>query len=174
MAAPTHRYIRLHSGLKFYPDKPTIKMINLEDIIWSLSHINRFLGHTDKPISVLRHVIHVHDIAPEECKKEALHHDNSESLIGDVVTNVKALLPTYKDMEIKVEKIIARKFNLIYPYPAAVKIADLTALADEMVQFTSRKDWMDLPFPPSGKKIELWTPEKTRKEFMKRHNALYT
>lgn len=172
MSALIHRYIRLRSGVKFYPDNPTIKMINLDDIVWSLSYLNRFLGHTERPISVLQHSCNVHDLAPDDCKAEALFHDGSESCVGDVVTCLKSSLPTYKDIEVKVEKLIARKFGLRYPWPAAVKQADTIALADEMVNLTKRDDWKDLPFPPSGMKIVPWSPAKARREFMKRYNAL--
>jgi hypothetical protein len=168
----THRYIRLHDGTKFYFRRPTIKMIRLDNIVWSLSHINRFLGHTNAPLSVAQHACHVHDLAPDDCKAEALHHDDVESLIGDVVTNLKAYLPTYRDVEVRLEKLVARRFGLRYPWPAAVKQADLTALADEMISLSSRNDWRDLPFPPSGIKIEPWSPERAREEFMKRHKAL--
>lgn len=167
-----HRYIRLHSGTKFYFRRPTIDMIRLDDTVWSLSYINRFLGHTDRPLSVAQHACHVHDLAPPECKKEALHHDDTESLIGDVVTNLKAFLPNYRDIETGLEKLVARKWGLVYPWPASVKQCDLIALADEMVSLTDRTDWRDLPFPPSGKVIKPWTPARARAEFMKRH-ALY-
>lgn len=168
----THRYIRLYDGTKFYFRRPTVKMIRLENIVWSLSHINRFLGHTNAPLSVAQHACHVHDLAPDDCKAEALHHDDTESLIGDVVTNLKAFLPAYRDVEMRLEKLVARRFKLRYPWPAAVKQADLVTLADEMVSLSNRSDWRDLPFPPSGKRIVVWTPEKAREEFMKRHNAL--
>lgn len=167
-----HKYIRLYTGTQFYFARPTINMIKLEDIVWGLSHMNRFAGHTDHPLSVAQHACHVHDLAPDDCKKEALHHDDSESILGDVTSGLKALLPEYRDMEVKVEKLVARKFGLRYPYPAAVKQADLIALADEMVSFTNRTDWKNLPFPPSGKKLVAWSPARARTEFMKRH-ALY-
>jgi hypothetical protein len=171
MSSP-HKYIRLKSGIKFYFLRPTINMINLEDIVWSLSHINRFLGHTDEPVSVLQHVCHVHDLAPDDCKAEALYHDSAEALLGDVVSKLKTLLPEYRDLEMRVEKLIARKFKLRYPWPSAVKRADLIALADEMVSFTPRQDWRDLPFPPSGVKLVAWSPKRARREFMKRFNKL--
>lgn len=168
-----HKYIRTHTGLKVYFRRPTVKMIRLEDIVWSLSRQNRFLGHTSgEPYSVLQHACHVHDLCPDDCKGEGLHHDDSETWHGDCVSPLKVLLPPLLDTEVKFDKLVARKFGLRYPRPAAVKQADLIALADEMVSLTSRSDWRDLPFPPSGAKIVPWSPAKARAEFMKRHNAL--
>ena len=167
-----HRYIRLRDGTKFYYGRPTINMIRLDNIVWSLSHINRFLGYTSHPYSVLQHACHVHDLVAPEFRAEALHHDDAESLTGDVVTPLKAILPDFCDIEIKVEKLIARKFGLRYPWPAAVKQADMIALADEMISFTNRRDWRDLPFAPSGRRIVPWSPAKARHEFLKRHHKL--
>lgn len=168
-----HKYIRTYSGTKVYFRRPTIAMIKLEDIVWSLSRQHRFLGHTQgEPISVLRHACHVHDLAPDDCKAEALHHDDSETWTGDCVSPLKVLMHSLLDTEVKFDKLVARKFGLRYPWPAAVKQADLTSLADEMVTFTNRRDWCDLPFPPSGKTFEVWSPERTRVEFMIRHKSL--
>lgn len=147
-------------------------MIELENIVWGLSYINRFLGHTKQPISVLRHSIHVFDLAPDHCKAEALFHDGSESMSGDVVTAIKCRLPAFKVLEVKIEKLIARKFDLVYPWPADVKKADIVSLADEMKLYTDRLDYKDLAYPPSGLKMPLWSPEKTRREFMARYNSL--
>ena len=133
---------------------------------------DNFRSDTNAPISVAQHACNVHDLAPVEDRAEALHHDDVESLIGDVVTNLKAYLPTYRDVEVRLEKLVARRFKLRYPWPASVKQADLVALADEMVCLSNRNDWRDLPFPPSGQRIKVWSPAKAREEFMKRHNAL--
>lgn len=168
-----HSYIRLKSGIKFSYTHPTIAMVNLEDIVWSLSHLPRFLAHTDKPYSILRHSILVHDLAPDECKLEALAHDFSESLCADIPSPLKRLLPDYCAIEQRVEKVIVRKFGLRFPYPSPVKTCDLIALATEMKQLCGgRDDYKDMPYPPADIKITLWSPEKTRREFMKRWTKL--
>lgn len=165
-----HGYVRLHSGIKFHVRRPTLKTVNLDDIVWGLSHLNRFGGHTDAPLSVAQHACHVHDLAPAYCKREALHHDDAEGggLI-DLPSPIKDLLPGYRDLEVRYERLIARAFGLQYPWPADVKRCDLIALADEMRCLTNRTDWRELPFPPSGARIKVWTPARARNEFMKRH-----
>lgn len=166
----SHPYIRLHSGARFYPKRPVMRSINVDDLVWGMSHLNRFGGHTDTPISVCQHSCHVHDLAPPDCKREALWHDGAEGGgLVDVPTAVKDLIPGYRDLEVKYERLIARKLGLQYPWPADVKRCDLIALADEMRSLTDRTDWQDLPYAPSGKIIRPWSPAKARAEFMKRH-----
>ncbi len=168
-----HGYIRLHDGTEFHVKRPTIKMISVENIVWGLSHINRFAGHTDSPISVCQHSCNVHDLCPPDCRKEGLFHDGAEGTgLVDIPTPLKDLLPGYRDLEMKTEKVIARFLGLRHPWPADVKRADLIALADEMKCLTNRTDWRKLPFPPSGKIIRPWSPARARNEFMKRY-ALY-
>lgn len=168
-----HKYIRLRSGTKYYLLRPTVAQVNLEDIVWSLSHLPRFLAHMDRPYSILQHLCWCHDHAADDVKKEALCHDFSEHALSDLVSMLKALIPQYQDIERKHEKVIARRFGIRYPFPAAVKSVDLYALATEMRWLTNRQDYKDLPFEPSTKPIVPWGPAKTRREFMKRWN-MYT
>ena len=169
-----HAYIRTISGTKFYYARPTTAMVKLDDIIWSLSRTPRFLGHTlGEPYTILRHSILVHDLAPEDCKKEALAHDFSEYVTGDSPSPLKHLLPDFCAIEQRVERVIARKFSLRFPYPSQVKTCDLIALATEMKQLCGgRRDYEDLPFLPADVTIDLWTPEQTRSEFIRRWNKL--
>lgn len=169
-----HKYIRTISGTKFYYARPTTAMVKLEDIVWALSRMPRFLGHTEgEPYTVLRHSCFVHDLAPDDCKLEALAHDFSEAYATDVPSPLKATLPDYCAAEQRIERVIARRFGLRYPFPAPVKTADLIALASEMSRLCGgRRDYLDLPFPPSKMGLDLWSPEKTRREFMRRWSKL--
>ena len=52
-------------------------------------------------------------------------HDASEAFTGDVAKPLKELIgPTFKDIEDSIEKAIAEHFNLPYPFPEEVKVAD--------------------------------------------------
>lgn len=163
-----HKYLRLRSGTKYYLLRPTVKQMNLDDIVWGLSHLPRFLAQMDKPYSILQHLVWCHDHAPSEVKREALCHDFSEHALSDIASMTKALLPQYRDLERKHEQVIARRFGLRFPFPAAVKSVDLWALASEMRWLTNRDDYHDLPFEPCPKRIVPWSPKKARREFMKR------
>lgn len=169
-----HKYIRTISGTKFYYARPTTAMVRLDDIVWSLSRLPRFLGHTHgDPYTILRHSCLVHDLAPDDCKKEALCHDFAEAYATDIPSPLKATLPDYCAAEQRIERVIARRFKLRYPFPSSVKTCDLIALATEMKALTSRRDYLDLPFPPAANiSLPIWSPEKTRREFIHRWNEL--
>lgn len=166
-------WIRLHSGGKFHFLNPRINEINIEDIVWNLSHICRFTGATKKFYCVAQHSCIVHDILPDELKPEGLLHDATESTMSDLNSVVKSLLPAYKKMEVRVEKIFAEKFNLDFPYDPRVKEADLIALATEKRDLMPGNDHLSLPYEPLPAKIVPWSIEKSRREFMKRFNKLY-
>jgi len=166
-------WIRLYDGRKFHFLKPKVSEISIENIAHSLSQLCRFTGHTKKFYSVAQHSALVHDILPQNLKAEGLLHDSSESMAADLNTVIKSLLPQYKIIELKIEKIIAKKFNLKFPFPPGVKEADLRLLCSEMRDLMSGKDHKLLPYLPLDEKITPWSVEKSKKEFLKRFYKLY-
>lgn len=171
----TPDFIRVHSGTKFHFMAPKSSEIKLDDIIWALSRMPRFNGHTqgEIPYSVLQHLCHCHDAAPEGHKREALSHDFSEGYICDLANPVKAIMPQYRDLERRIEIAITKKFKLRYPWSPEVKVVDMTLLATEMRDLMTNADYTRLPVTPLGIKIKPWNSKKTRAEFMKRWK-LYT
>lgn len=105
--------------------------ICIEDIAHALSQIIRFTGHAKAPYSVAQHSLLVAEIAPPEHRLWALLHDASEAYLGDVASPLKTLLPQYRELEDQFQKVIAGRFGLPYPIPAAVKHADRVALMVE-------------------------------------------
>lgn len=123
-------YIITNSGVKFdfsnIPSNPVV----LEDIAWALSMTCRFGGHSKKFYSVAEHSC----LVAERCKAynlEGLMHDAAEAYIGDIVTPLKQYLTL--DIEESVERLISKRFNLTYPWPAEVHEHDQVLLATEMV-----------------------------------------
>ena len=114
--------------------------IELWDIAASLSMQCRFLGHTagrrrpgmplhQRFYSVAQHSMQVSLRCPPECQLEGLLHDAHEAYIGDITRPMKALLnrlaPGVLDkIAERIDEQIALKFNLVYPWPAAVHAAD--------------------------------------------------
>lgn len=161
-------YIRTYSGKRFYILKPTTSQIDIQDITHGLSMLCRFTGHTKVFLSVAQHSCMVSDLLPDTLKLTGLLHDASENFLQDLNAPLKSILPQYKQIEEKVEKVIAKKFGLTFPFPPQVKEADLTMLASEMKWFVnSGGDWKNIPYEPLPK-FEAWTQEKAKEEFMKR------
>lgn len=162
-------FIRLHSGGKFHILKPKLSELNIEDICWGLSHICRFTGHSDKFYSVAQHVCLVSDLLPDNLKLEGLLHDATESVYSDINSPLKSVLPQYKELELRAEALVAKKFKLKFPYPSDVKLADMRLLVTEFRDLMTGSDYKDLPFQPLDKKIKPWSIQKSREEFIARY-----
>lgn len=164
-------FIRLHSGKQFHILKPRVEEIDIKDISWALSHLCRFTGHTRCFYSVAQHCCHVSDLLPEPLRLRGLLHDASEAYANDIASPVKQYLPQYKELEERIEHVIARRFGYRLPYPAALWTADLTMLVTEMRDLMTRQDYKRLPYTPLPERINPWTPIKARREFLKRFKS---
>ena len=147
---PVH--IHTYSGIAFDPRNPQPAMVRLDDIIHSLSLMNRFNGAALFPYSVAQHSLHVAELLPPELRLEGLLHDAAEAYIGDMVSPLKQVMPEYKAVEARISAVVAEVFGLAYPEPRLVKQADLAVLAAEREQVLglSYGPWFkDLPGPAS-------------------------
>lgn len=141
--------------------------VRLPDISHALSLLNRFTGHSKSPYSVAQHSVLVSRLVPERYAMWGLLHDASETYLGDVATPLKAILADYRELEGHVQRVIARKFGLVWPMPPEVKDADLQALlAEKRDLLTADHDWgigatpTKIPVQPCGwqeaKKLFEW------------------
>jgi hypothetical protein len=163
-------FLHTYYGHEVHYLNPKVSEIDIRDIAHVLSRIPRFNGHTIKPYYVAQHLCVCYDNAAQEVKKEALAHDFSEAFACDIPSPLKSLLPQYKDIEQRLERVIAKKFNLVFPFPAGVKEIDMRVLVTEMRDLTTFKGWKDIPFTPLDKKIVPWNSSRAHKEFMDRYN----
>jgi hypothetical protein len=98
----------------------TPKDIDIRDIAHALALINRFVGHTPKPVSVAQHSVYVSRLVEVDLgidhpvTLQALLHDASEAYLGDVSKWVKATpaFESYRDIEDRTQRMIYRKFGL--------------------------------------------------------------
>lgn len=124
-------------GRIFFSCDPRVDEIHIDDIALHLSRICRFGGATKRFLSVAEHCILCSQIVPEEFALEALLHDAAEAYIGDLIRPLK-YLPMFGDIYLKVEagieKSVAERFKLQYPWPAWVKSADEAVLGAEIAQ----------------------------------------
>lgn len=118
--------------------------VSIADICHSLSQIIRFTGHADLPYTVAQHSLLVASLAPREVRLWALLHDASEAYLGDVASPLKTLLPEYRELEERFQKVIAGRFGLPWPIPQEVKDADRAALMIE------KRDLLSMQYPWPG------------------------
>lgn len=143
----------------------------VEDIAHHLSLINRYNGATPYPYSVAQHVILVTDIlflagAPLRTQSAGLHHDDSETWLGDLTTPIKhnPMSEAYRGAEWRVMRLIEAVFELPYGSTDSdiVKWADQEAL---------EREWWTL-IEPDGRKtppsLEKWSPEKAEELYLHR------
>lgn len=125
------------SGRYFNFVEPNPATIDILDIAWGLAFTCRFAGQTLRFYSVAQHSVMVSRLVPAELSLVGLLHDAAEAYVGDVTRPLKQLIPEYRVIEDRVERAIAARFNLPWPWPSAVKHADLRMLRTEQRDLTS-------------------------------------
>jgi len=115
------------SGKKIDLVDPDPAQIDIFDIAWHLSLINRYNGATNQPYNVAQHSVHVYQmhskliegkltkVNPIELNQESLLHDGAEYLLGDVIRPMKyspGFKEVYSALEYKVNRAIEKALHL--------------------------------------------------------------
>jgi hypothetical protein len=173
--------IMLLSGVMFNYDKPeATEHIYIDDLALPLSHICRFAGQLPYFYSVAQHLVNASRIVAPEHAFEALMHDTAEAFTNDIVTPLKARAGSiFKEIEVRVEADMARRFGFNFPMHPDVKIADTQMLGLEMryirKQDTSKhKILNDVEFDHLLPLVDLaeWTPRLAFRNWMLRYEEL--
>ena len=106
--------------------------VNIEDIAHGIARQCRYNGHTGGHLSVARHSLWVSDWLLDQGASRlialtGLLHDASEAYIGDMIRPLKhnpALGTAFATVDEHVERQIAQRFGLPFPYPPIIKEAD--------------------------------------------------
>ena len=173
-------WVQTRTGLAFDLLEPTPDMVEAMDIAWSLSLINRFNGHSRYPYSVAQHCVLLCDHFLHRAKPDlalaALLHDAGEAYLGDVATPVKGLLPEYKGLADRVDRVIAERFGvdvalLHHPY---VKRADAEILFTEMIELLEAppRPWAFVDVVPLDVRVEPWPWTYARDSYLNRLQSL--
>lgn len=133
--------IRLRSGVYFDLADPKPEHFRFTDIAGALSKICRFGGQIEWFYSVAEHLYHcaeqaAEDKLPIEVQRAILLHDAAEAFVGDVVKPLKVMLPQYKEIESRIESVIAEKFGVDFSHPAVDQIDREMLIAERNALFT--------------------------------------
>lgn len=160
-------WMQTYTGRAFWPLDPRSEEVDIKDIAHALAHQCRYAGHCNAFYSVAQHSVLVAQAVPEEIRLEALLHDASEAYLVDVPRPVKRFLPGYREAEERVERAIAARFGLAYPWDVRIKEADDRILHDERAALMgeSPHEW-NLRGEPLGIAIGPWSPNMARQEFL--------
>ena len=180
--APLKMYpsIQLSSGVYFDFLNPCDTPLSIEDVAAGLSRMCRFTGQlgdhvsSDAIYSIGQHSV----LASENCapghELAALLHDAAESVIADMSSPLKQLLPCYKLIEERVENCIFTTFGVPTKLSPEVKAIDLVMLATEKRDLMPRHAddasvWTMLEgVDPLPFTIEPWSPLEARQRFLHR------
>ena len=169
-------------------------MIALDDIAHHLSMICHWNGACKKFFSVAQHSLIVSKICPQHLQKWALMHDAAEAYVGDVSRPLKSILSSehvdapynYKNLEMKILRLVAEEFGLEWPMPAELKVYDNQALELERIYLMHPStqlhdgnghgvsyniDGVEKKVPPSY--IVPMLPEIAELAFMSRYRKLF-
>lgn len=132
--------IKLHSGKYLNLIDPQPDQFDLEDVAVPLGRICRFGGHCKTFYSVAEHSWHCYDVGrrdglPNAALRALLMHDATEAFLGDVVRPLKAMLPDYREIEKRIESVIAARFFVDFkPHADLIQEIDLAVLLAERRQ----------------------------------------
>jgi uncharacterized protein len=120
------------------------KNIHLEDILWSLPRLNRFVGHSSRTYSVGEHTLYCYLMAQNlgySIREQMLVfiHDFTEAYCNDCPAPLKRLIPDFEKYERNIELAICKSFGIEPPTEEEhlkVKMIDLTMLVFEMRDLT--------------------------------------
>lgn len=183
--------IHTAGGALVRPFSMTPEQIDIETIARHLACQPRWLGATRHPVhrkrifySVAEHCVHASVIIDEvlgrpDLALDALLHDAAEAYTGDLVRPLKyseALGGAFKDFEASIERAMAERFGIAYPFHPVVKQADDMMCAHEWNTIVARKSDAEYPFSFPAPDIELsfWmlNPYDAYDTFMRRFKML--
>ncbi len=166
-------WIQTYTKRRFDPINPDPEQIDIRDIAHALSLVNRFGGHTEYAYSVAQHSVIVARNVPRPDALWGLLHDASEAYLADICRPVKPFIQGYKEAEEKLMRAIAERFDLPWPCPESVHVADRNALQTEMRDLMSplAEGWpvYGTPFP---ERIEPWSADLAETRFLRAYEEL--
>jgi hypothetical protein len=115
------------------------EMISIKDMAHSLAHLCRYTGHSPHHYSIAEHSIRVALEVPKQYRLEALLHDGSEYVLGDVSSPLKQMpeFAGYRVVENRVQNAIYERFGIRATEEShtIIKAADYDLLAVEAAEF---------------------------------------
>lgn len=165
--------ISTYDGSFFDFHNPTNFSFDIETIAHALSNICRYGGHSNRFYSVAEHSILVSEVVPAKLALCGLLHDASEAFVGDMPSPLKALCQSYRDIEDKVHEAICAQYNLPFPFPSDIKLADKMVYRAERDQVTCVPDTLWHTEIAKAKVVVMcYPPEEAKFRFMERYREL--
>lgn len=169
-------WINTFTGKHILTDYMTNDDICIEDIAHGLSNICRYVGQCNPFYSVAEHSVRISRLIKSDyLRLPALLHDASEAYIGDVSSQIKAIIPEYIKLEELLMYGIFRKYDLLeYLHDPAIKLLDVQIRFPEVNSlFLTDIGWAFQGGLADYEKIKPWSAKVAEKEFLKEFHNLY-
>jgi hypothetical protein len=133
----------------------------------------RFNGHCRVFYSVAEHCVRVSERLPSELARWGLLHDAAEAYLSDLPRPIKSKMPWFRRVEDRLLALIAERFELAWPMPAAVAEVDSRLLATEARDLMRRPPaaW-ELGVEPYPEPIAPWQAGRAERRFLDRYAEL--
>jgi radical SAM superfamily enzyme len=173
------------SGQAFFLSDPRPEEVDVRVIARAMSRQCRYNGHYAEHVnhySVAQHCVLVarwmwRDMQNVKAIYAGLHHEDAEAYMGDIISQVKKLVPGIKMLEHNIEVATRKAMGVEWndKVKSIVKEYDFIALATEvrdiMPPNLSKQTWGDLP-EPRAERIVPWTAKAAEEEFLATHKFL--
>lgn len=169
-------WIQLEGGSHYDFSAPFVSpRITIDSIAHSLARLCRFNGHTNEFYSVAEHSVRCSYLVEPELELIAFAHDWHESLVGDVTSPLKRMLPGFEviDRMARMHVSVSMGVDIVDLDPRVIH-ADLQMLSTEKRDLLDPidLDW-DLKLPePLSERIRPWGIREAHWRFLKRFKEL--
>lgn len=168
------------SGEVFYPLKPELGGIKLDDIAHALSNICRWTGHTRVHYSVANHSVHVANLLLQfgysnRVALLGLLHDSPESMINDIARPLKKSIGGIERVEARIFAEILKVLNVKPPTKLEweqVKRADNFSLEIEAFQLMPEIVWSQISSEEAKTAPPLPMPRNPKAYFLQAYARL--
>lgn len=180
----TNSLILTHTGRLVDPLHLTEDDVCLEDVAHALALVNRFGGHSKRPLSVAQHSVFVSYLCTT---LQALLHDASEAYIGDVCRPLKRQpdFLFYRAVEEQIQSLIFHKYGCDVVESDELRRADLAMCRWEAEHAMTlpavgaeHLNCMTIEITDAQRTIVVehdwcfWTWERAEREFLERFNTI--
>lgn len=129
--------------------------VDVEGIIMTLARYPRYVGHTNKVMSVAQHSARgfmaallnytgSNDDYVTSLASSMVWHDGSEAYTGDISKPLKRLMANdFTPLEHAIEKVISDVVDVPFPYTGGYKIIDNNMALDEMMTMIKNNKFFD-------------------------------
>lgn len=139
--------------------EPNPEVIQIEDIAYALAHEGRWANHTKRFYSVAEHCVQLSYLS--ENPRQALMHDATEAYMRDIPAPLKDLLPKYRWLETKLQRVIFQKYGMDH-IPMEVHELDKELADTEWLNIVISENWTTL------------SPKEAEQTFLKRFEELWS